>query len=81
MFFQTTLCAQTSKMKTKRISDLRWWHSVLDIIQKIFTFRNWRALKPKCMMEAQMASRQNSFTIISCAKMSILNILNEFFFG
>lgn len=51
MFFQTTLCARTSKMKTKRISDLRWYHSVLDIIQKIFTFRQWRALKPKCMMK------------------------------
>lgn len=57
MFFQTTLCARTSKIKTKRISDLRWYHSVLDIIQKIFTFRHWRALKPKCMMKAQMASR------------------------
>lgn len=57
MFFQTTLCARTSKMKTKRISDLRWYHPVLDIIQTIFTFRHWRALKPKCMMKAQMASR------------------------
>ena len=44
-------------MKTKRISDLRWYHSVLDIIQKLFTFSHWRALKPKCMMKAQMATR------------------------